>query len=62
MTKVNVKATVSFTKEFMMDMEDYPDCKTVEDVASMEKDGIIDDAQFIIDGGEMKVDVTAVIL
>ena len=60
MTKVKITSTVSFTKEFIVDLEDYPDCKTTDDVVDMEKEGISEDAQFIVDGGEMKVEVMAV--
>jgi hypothetical protein len=60
MTKVKVKATVSFTKEFVMDMAvDYPECKSIDDVIAYEKEGILGSPEFVVDDGELKVEVTA---
>jgi hypothetical protein len=60
MTKVKVKAVVSFTKEFVVDMTtDYPECKSIKDVITYEKEGILNSPEFVVSGGEVKVEVTA---
>jgi len=43
-----------------MDTDDYPGCKTVEDIIAYEKRGTEEEPMCIVDGGDVKVTVEKV--